>query len=216
MAKAGPHRFSLPRVESTHSSPIGDTLAHSRVMQASSRVPAPLLGPHRQQPRHWTLASAPAASGAMHPAALVSLGVDDATTGGVLVAQTALADAFCEAVLSGQLACDSATLGASREEQAAAGRDILLSCGVRTRGSQRPAESYFVHTAGLPALADEALLDRLHVAASRALHSWMQRGGSGASGVTHLVVGSLTPPRSAPGMCSWVLLCVFPVLRQSL
>jgi len=152
----------------------------------------------------------------MHPAALVSLGVDDATTGGVLVTQTALADAFCEAVHSGRLACDSATLGASREEQAAAGRDILLSCGVRTRGSQRPAESYFVHTAGLPALADEALLDRLHVAASRALHSWTQRGGSGASGVTHLVVGSLTPPRSAPGMCSWVPLCVFPVLRQSL
>ena len=132
---------------------------------------------------------------------LVSLGVDDASTGGTVVTQAALAEAFAHAVAAGRVECDPATLGATLKEQVAAGRRILLASGVHTRGSQRPADSYFVRTPGLPSLAAEPLLERFHLAASRALHRWTQLGGAGAAGVTHLVVGSTTPPRSAPGAC---------------
>ena len=133
--------------------------------------------------------------------ALVSLGVDDACTGGSVVTQSALAEAFAHEVAAGRVECDPATLGATLEEQVATGRRILLASGVHSRGSQRPAESYFVRTPGLPSLAAEPLLERFHLAASRALHRWTQLGGAGAAGVTHLVVGSTTPPRSAPGTC---------------
>jgi hypothetical protein len=127
--------------------------------------------------------------------------MDDACTGGSVVTQAALAEAFTHAVAAGRVECDPATLGDTLDEQVAAGRRIILASGVHTRGSQRPAESYFVRTPGLPSLAAEPLLERFHLAATRALHRWKQQGGAGAAGVTHLVVGSTTPPRSAPGAC---------------
>jgi hypothetical protein len=130
---------------------------------------------------------------------LVGLGVDDAATGGFCFPQSALSDALARAVVAGRLPCDEASLGADRETQAAAARELLAASGVRRRGSQRPADAYFVTTPGLPALAADALLDRLEAAARRALARWAALGGEGPAGITHLVIGSLTPPRSAPG-----------------
>jgi predicted naringenin-chalcone synthase len=43
------------------------------------------------------------------------------------------------------------------------------------------------------------LLPRLLAAAQDALASWQDAGGAGAAGITDLVVGGLTAPRSAPG-----------------
>ena len=164
------------------------------------RAPPPVVAPCSTPTRRRHMCCAGALSRGDDPA-LVSLGVDDACTGGSVVTQSALAEAFAHEVAAGRVECDPATLGATLEEQVATGRRILLASGVHSRGSQRPAESYFVRTPGLPSLAAEPLLERFHLAASRALHRWTQLGGAGAAGVTHLVVGSTTPPRSAPGTC---------------
>lgn len=183
-------------------------------MHASPPAQAPcVVATWRRHRRCRAHTAACCAAGDRHapppPALLVSLATDDACTGGVALQQSALADAFADAVRDGTVVCDPGSLGAGVTAQAAAGRDLFLQCGVTTRGSQRPAGAYFVRTPGLPPLAEGALLERLHTAASRALHAWTQRGGSGARGVTHLVVGSLTPARSAPGV--WVALhCAFP------
>ena len=130
---------------------------------------------------------------------LVALGVDDAATGGFCFPQSALSDSLARAAAAGRLACDTLSLGPDPESQAAAVRELFAASGVRRRGSQRPADSFVVATPGLPSLAADALLDRLEAAARRALDRWVQRGGEGPAGVTHLVIGSLTPPRSAPG-----------------
>jgi hypothetical protein len=152
--------------------------------------------------------AAAAAAAATPPAAppprladplLVGIGVDDADTGGTQFAQSALTDALVDAITSGRLACDAASLGEDAAAQAAAARELLGASGVRRRGSQRGARDFFVTTKGLPSLAADALLERLEAAAARALARWAAGGGEGAAGITHLVLGSLTPPRSAPG-----------------
>jgi len=152
----------------------------------------------RQRGQRRVLCSAAAHTRLPDPL-LLSLGVDDAATGGAQLAQSALADALAAGITSGYLPCDPASLGQGTAAQAASARALLLGAGVLRRGSQRGAEQYFVTTPGLPALAADSLLDRLHLAAARALQRWVDGGGQGAAGITHLVLGSITPPRSAPG-----------------
>jgi hypothetical protein len=145
---------------------------------------------------------------------LVGIGVDEVGTGGTYFPQSALTDALVEAITSGRLACDASSLGEGAAAQAASARELFAASGVRRRGSQRRAAEFFVTTPGLPPLAAAALLERLESAASRALARWTACGGEGAAGITHLVLGSLTPPRSAPGArgCSAraAFACVLP------
>jgi len=125
---------------------------------------------------------------------LLALGTDDAATGGCALEQAALSEAVVQRISAG-LPCGP-SLGSAPE---AAARSLFAAAGVRSRGSLRPAAQYVTTTVGLPPLAAESLAERLALAAQRALARWSAAGGAGAAGITHLLLGSTTPPRCAPG-----------------
>lgn len=112
--------------------------------------------------------------------------------------QADLSQAVSKIVLAGGVSGDE-SLGMSREQQAERVGAIFAASGVKTRGALREVERFFVPTSDCADLGNASLVKRMEAAAASAIDEWVQRGGEGPSAITHIMVGSLTPPRSAPG-----------------
>ena len=188
----------------------GDALAaarpHSKTRSSSRNASCTVLAAVAPLPRAAWFQADHAHSRAAFQASdalLMGTGCDAADSGaGSVLEQADFGDAVASLLLNGGLPGDR-SLGDSAIAQAARVQAIFAASGVRRRGAQRPASSFFRTTAGCPDVGADPLLQRMQEAAQGAIEQWVQRGGEGVNAITHIVVGSLTPPRSAPGaFCS--------------
>lgn len=134
---------------------------------------------------------------------VVGTGIDQLGTAGVGHTQQALADVLSEKILSGDIVCCTRTVAETREEQAAKARRMFEATRISERGSRFPPSRFFEHehefSSAHGACQEHFLLPRMQAAACAALENWESKGGRGASGITHLVIGGLTAPRASPG-----------------
>lgn len=127
---------------------------------------------------------------------IMGTGVDEI---GTVVRQEELSQAVSKMLLRGAVLGDS-SVGATLERQAERVGEIFLSSGVKRRGALREVDNFFVPTSDCADLGNASLVNRMEAAARQAIDEWMQRGGEGPRAITHIMIGSLTPPRSAPGV----------------
>lgn len=148
------------------------------------------------------LQPAPARKRFSPSAFIMGTGVDEI---GTVVRQEELSQAVSKILMRGVVSGEN-SLGSNLEKQAERVGEIFSTSGVKRRGALREVDNFFVPTSDCADLGNASLVKRMEAAARSAIDEWVQRGGEGPGAITHIMIGSLTPPRSAPGAFSTPLL----------